>query len=111
MKKLKKDDKVVAIAGNDKGQTGTILSFKGTKGDKVVVQGLNVKKKHVKKQGQQPGRIMDIEAPIHISNLAAADEDGNPVKLKVSMDGKGSKDLVYTKDGKQVLYRSVKKTT
>ena len=42
MKKLKKGDKVVAITGNNKGQTGEILLFKG---DKVLVQGLNVKKK------------------------------------------------------------------
>ena len=108
MKKLKKGDKVVAITGNNKGQTGEILLFKG---DKVLVQGLNVKKKHVKKQGDQPGKIIEIEAPIHRSNLAVADEDGNPIKLKVSIDEKGSKNLVYIKDGKQVLYREVKKTT
>ncbi|SCA63637.1 50S ribosomal protein L24 [Chlamydiales bacterium SCGC AG-110-M15] len=109
MTRLKKGDKIVAITGNDKGQTGEILSFTKDK-NKVVVQGLNVKKKHVKKQGQQPGKIMDMEAPIHISNVAAADEDGKAVKLKISLNDAGEKELVYMKNGKKELYRSVKKS-
>ena len=66
-KKMRKGDRVIAIAGNNKGLTGTVQSFKG---ERVVVQGLNVCKKHIKKTQDAPkGRIVEIERPIHVSNL------------------------------------------
>lgn len=66
-KKIKKGDRVVAISGNFRGQFGTVLSKQG---DKVIVQGLNIRKKHVKpSQQNQRGGIIELEKPIHISNL------------------------------------------
>ncbi len=80
-KKIRKGDRVVAIAGNNKGLMGTVLSRKG---DKVVVQGLNVRKKHVKKSQEAPkGRIVEIERPIHISNVKVCVEGDTAAKLKV----------------------------
>jgi len=107
-KKIRKGDKVVAIAGNYRGQTGTVLSCRG---DKVVVQGLNIRKKHVKPtQQNQRGGILELEKPIHISNLKVCVEGDTPVKLKIRTNKEGERQLVYRIDGKEVLHRSIKKS-
>ena len=106
-KKIRKGDKVVAIAGNSKGQHGTVLKVIG---NKVVVQGLNMCKRHMKRSQQNPqGSILEFERPIQASNFSPALDDGTPVKLKVKVNDKGEKELVY-KDGDEVkIYRSLKK--
>lgn len=107
-KKIRKGDKVLAIAGNNRGKMGTVLSCSG---DKVLVQGLNIRKKHVKPtQQNQRGGIIEMEGPIHVSNLKVCTADETPVKLKVRANKEGNRELVYNKDGKQVLYRSLKKS-
>lgn len=64
---LKVGDKVIVIAGKDKGKEGKLLAKKN---DKVLVEGINMVKKHVKPNGQdQTGGIIDKEAFIHISNV------------------------------------------
>lgn len=107
-KKIRKGDKVIAISGNDRGQAGTVLRVMG---DKVVVQGLNVRKRHMRKQGNQPGRIMELEKPIHISNVKLCVKDDQAVKLHVRTNNEGERELYYKIDGQDVLYRSVKKQT
>lgn len=104
---MRKGDKVVVIAGTEKGQTGTVLRRNE---DRVVIEGLNIRKKHVKpRQKMQPG-IVDMESPMHISNVSFASEEGMPVKLKVKVGKDGSKQLVYSDgSGKEVVYREVKK--
>ena len=58
-KKIREGDQVLVLAGNDKGKTGVVLSRQG---DRVVVQGINIKKKHVKKSEQNPqGGVLDLE--------------------------------------------------
>ncbi|MEI8125107.1 MAG: 50S ribosomal protein L24 [Parachlamydiaceae bacterium] len=107
-KKIRKGDKVVAIAGNYRGQTGTVLSCTA-KG--AIVQGLNVRKKHVKpSQQNQGGGIIEMEKPITISNLKVCTADEKPVKLKVRVNSKGERELVYQVDSKDVLHRSLKKS-
>ncbi|MEI8365079.1 MAG: 50S ribosomal protein L24 [Parachlamydiaceae bacterium] len=107
-KKIRKGDKVVAIAGNYRGQSGTVLSC-SEKG--AVVQGLNVRKKHVKPSEQnQRGGIIEIEKPIHISNLKVSTPDGEGVKLKVRTNNKGERELFYRVDSQEVVHRSVKKS-
>lgn len=105
-KKIRKGDKVIAIAGNYRGQTGTVLSCSGTR---IVVQGINVRKRHMKGQGNQPGRIIELEKPIDISNLKVCNEENQPVKLKVRFDD-GQKQLFYKKNGDDIVYRSMKKS-
>ena len=106
-KKMRKGDKVIVLAGNDRGQTGHVLRIMG---DKVVVQGINVRKRHVKKSQANPqGGIVELEKPIHSSNVSICTEDNKPVKLKVRFSSKGERELFYKLDGKEVLYRSVKK--
>ncbi len=105
-KKIRKGDKVVATAGNYRGMSGTVLSCMG---DKAVVQGLNVRKRHMKGTGEQKGQILEIEKPIHVSNLQVCNEAGKPIKLQVRTNPQGERELYY-KDGSQdVLYRSLKK--
>ena len=69
--KLKTGDKVMVIAGVNKGKEGKIISVLG---DKVVVEGVNVRKKHLKpKYNGGNGEIREVEAPIHISNVMLID--------------------------------------
>ncbi|MCH9610440.1 MAG: hypothetical protein S4CHLAM81_10010 [Chlamydiales bacterium] len=83
-------DEVVVIAGNDKGRSGKVV--RKTK-ERIVVEGVNVRKKHMKRtQENQQGQILDIECPIHISNVMAF------------ADGKGRKLRAHTKDGKKEIY-------
>ena len=70
--KLKTGDKVVVIAGKDKGKEGTITKTLREL-NKVVVEGVNVAKKHVKPNGQQAGSIQEVEMPIHASNVMIID--------------------------------------
>lgn len=106
-KKIRKGDTVMAIAGNYKGQTGTVLSVDA---DKAVVQGLNVRKKHVRRSEQMPqGGIIELEKPIHISNLMICVDDEQPVKVKVKADESGERQLYYKKGDAEVTYRSLKK--
>jgi len=74
--KIKKGDKVVAITGKDKGKTGEVLRVL-RKEERVLVQGLNMVKRHQRPTQASPGGIMDKEAPVHISNVALIDPKGN----------------------------------
>lgn len=106
-KKVRKGDKVVAIAGNERGKVGTVLSRVG---EKVIVQGLNVRKKHVKRSQQHPaGGTLELEKPIHISNLKVCTAEEKPVKLKMRVKKNGERQLVYHSDKQEVVHRSIKK--
>lgn len=69
--KIRKDDKVMVIAGKDKGKVGKVLKILHKK-DRVLVEKVNMVKRHTKANPytQQPGGIVEKEAPIHISNVA-----------------------------------------
>ena len=105
-KKVRKGDRVVVIAGNARGQQGTVLACSG---DRVVIGGVNMRKRHVKKSKEHPqgGRI-DFEAPVHVSNVRACDEKGSPLKLKVRTTDTG-RELVHMVDGQPVVWRSMKR--
>ena len=64
--KLKKGDNVIVLSGNDKGKTGEVLSVI-PKSEKVIVKGINVRKKHVKAAPNREGGIVASEFPIHSS--------------------------------------------
>ena len=80
--KIKKGDKVVVLAGRDKGKTGEVKKVLPTE-LKVIVQGVNVQTKHRKPTQSVPqGGIDKIEAPIHVSNIALADpKTGKPTRV------------------------------
>ncbi len=106
-KKIRKGDRVIAISGNSKGQVGTVQACIG---DKIVVEGLNMRKKHIKPSRDVPkGRIIDLEMPINVSNLKLIAEDNLPIKTKVRVNEQNERHLVYRSGGQEVVYRSVKK--
>jgi large subunit ribosomal protein L24 len=75
--KFKTGDKVIAIAGKDKGNTGRISKVL-SKENKVIVEGLNIVKKHMKPNANnQNGGIVSLEAPINASNVMFVDEKTN----------------------------------
>ena len=108
-KKIRKGDRVVVIAGNAKGQKGNVAAcFE----DRVVVTGVNMRKRHMKRSKAHPqGGRVDIEAPIHISNVRVCDEEGHPLKLKTRKNEQGERELVYLKNGEPVVWRSIKRLT
>lgn len=66
-KAIRKGETVYVIAGNERGKTGTVLAYTG---ERVLVQGLNMRKKHVKRTQASPnGGIVEREMPIHVSNV------------------------------------------
>jgi large subunit ribosomal protein L24 len=71
-KLIKKGTNVKVITGNDKGRTGSVLKVIG---DRVVVQGVNIRKKHKKRNSEVPtATITEMEASIHISNVCKFEE-------------------------------------
>ena len=79
--KIKKGDKVVIIAGKDKGKTGEVLRVV-PKDMRVLVQGVNMVKRHTRPAMGQPGGIVEKEAAIHVSNVAHIDpQSGKPTRV------------------------------
>ena len=88
--KIKKGDKVVVLAGRDKGKTGEIVQVMPRE-DRALVRGVNLVKRHQRQTAAQEGGIISKEAPIHLSNLAYADpKDGKPTRVgfKILDDGR-----------------------
>lgn len=104
-KKICRGDQVMALTGNNRGLSGAVLSVQGTQ---VLVQGLNVRKKHIKPSELHPkGGIVDREMPIHISNLRVC-VDGKPVKLKTRLTEGGGRELYYMNGENAISYRVLK---
>lgn len=88
--KIKKGDKVVVTTGANKGAKGEVLKV-DLKNSRVLIQGVNMVKKHKKPTQQSAGGIETIEAPIHVSNVALADPksgEATRVGYKTLKDGK-----------------------
>ena len=102
MQKIRKGDKVVVLAGKDKGRTGEVLSV-APKEDKAVVRGINVVKRHQRQTQTQEAGIISKEAPIHLSNLAVADpKDGKPTRVGFRVEKDGKKVRVAKRSGELI---------
>ena len=98
--RLKKDDTVKIIAGKDKGLTGKIVKVDPVK-ERVIVQGANMVKKTMKKQNaHDKGGIVEVEAPIHVSNVALVSK-GSVSKIGYKMEN--GKKVRYAKKTGEVL--------
>ena len=86
--KIKKGDRVVVLAGRDKGRQGEVLRV-WPKEDRLLVSGLNLVKRHTRPSQTDPqGGIKTKEAPLHISNVAFVDpKSGEPTRVGFRMDG------------------------
>ena len=94
-----KGDQVMITSGNDKGATGEILRII-TKKNRVVVQGVNIRSKHLKPSQASPqGGIVRREMPIHISNVSPV-VDGKPTRVRFETTSDGSKVRIAVRDGK-----------
>ena len=95
MRKIKKGDDVIVITGKDKGKRGTVLTVRDD--DRVVVQNINMIKRHTKGNPNRgtPGGIIEREAAIHVSNIALF----NPAKGGADRTG-----IKVLEDGKKVRY-------
>ncbi len=99
---IKKGDKVIVITGADKGKTG-VVQRAYPKLEKVVVEGINVKKKHRKPTQQNPeGAILDIYAPIHVSNVSLIDPKTKKATRVGIKEVKGKKVRYAKKSGELI---------
>ena len=101
--RIYRGDQVMVVAGKDKGQVGTVSKVY-RKENRLLVEGLNLVKKHVKRSGDNPGGIITMEAPIHYSNVNLVDpvtgasvrartrflDDGTKVRYTVGRNASGS---------------------
>lgn len=97
--RVKKGDTVMVITGKDSKKTGKILRIFSKK-ERVVVEGLNIVKRHTRARGNQPGGIEEKEAPLHISNVMLyCQKCGKPVRIKRNLLENGEKVRVCIKCG------------
>ena len=91
--KIKKGDRVVVLAGKDKGRTGEVTKVMPTE-NRVMVQGVNMVQRHTRPSQADPqGGIKNKEASLHLSNVAIADANGKASRVGFRMD-----------DGKKVRF-------
>lgn len=100
--KIRKGDNVIVISGKDRGKTGKVLeAFPRTEG--VLVEGVNLKKKHQKPQrSNQKGQIVETARPIHVSNVMLVDPSGGE-RTRVGFKMEGEKKVRIAKKSKTTL--------
>ncbi|MDP4620692.1 MAG: 50S ribosomal protein L24 [Thermoleophilia bacterium] len=86
--RVKKGDRVMCVAGKDKGRTGTVLDVMPADG-RVLVEGINIVKRHTKaRPPDDPGGIIEKPAPIHLSNVMPIDpSDDKPCRVRIEEKG------------------------
>ena len=95
--KLKKGDKVIVIAGSNKGKEGIIKKVLRQE-NRVIVEGVNIVHRHQKGNGQTSGGILDIEAPINASNVMLLDpKTKKPTRVGITIDEKTNKKVRISK--------------
>src|SRR5690606_5809430 len=103
--KVKKDDMVLVIAGKDKGARGKVIAA-FPKINKVLVEGVNMVKKHTRIQtnqrGSKTGGIVTQEAPIDVSNVMVIDSDGKPTRVGYRIGSDGKKVRISRRNGKEI---------
>ena len=103
MLRIKRDDKVIVIAGKDKGKAGKVIKVLTGK-NQVVVENVNLAKKAVKKSDQYPnGGFIDLERPVNISNVMLCDAKSNkPARFGSNVLKDGSKVRICKKSGETI---------
>ena len=106
--KIRRDDTVRIITGKDRGKTGRVLRVDPDK-RKVFVEGANIVKRHIKprtlrdtQRAQEMGGIVEMEGPIHVSNVMLIDPDsGQPTRVSIKREG-GRRVRLAKKSGKEI---------
>ncbi|MFY9624921.1 MAG: 50S ribosomal protein L24 [Rhodoplanes sp.] len=100
--KIRKGDKVVVLAGRDKGRTGEVIEVRPGE-NRAVVRGVNMVKRHQKQTAGQEGGIISKEAPIHLSNIAIADpKSGKPTRVGFRIEADGRKVRIAKRSGAEI---------
>jgi len=100
--KIKKGDKVVVIAGRDKGKSGEVIEMKIAE-NRVVVRGVQMVRRHQRQTAKQEGGIISKESSIHISNVALADpKGGKPTRVGFKTLGDGTKVRIARRSGEHI---------
>jgi large subunit ribosomal protein L24 len=100
---VKKGDQVMVIAGDSKGQKGQVREVLVNK-SRAIVSGVNMMKKHQKANAKHPkGGIIEMEAPVHLSNLMVIDGSGKPTRIGRKEDAKTGKLVRYSKKTGEVI--------
>ncbi len=103
MKKIRRDDEVIVIAGKDKGKRGKVVTVRAD--GRLVVSGINMIKKHQKPNPMlgTPGGIVEKEAPIQASNVAILNPETNKAdRVGFAFSEEGKKQRVFKSTGKPV---------
>jgi large subunit ribosomal protein L24 len=106
--RIRRDDTVRVIAGKDRGRTGRVKSV-DPKHNRVYVEGVNIVKRHIKprtlrdtQRAQELGGIVEMEGPIHVSNVMLVDpSSGEPSRVGVTRED-GKRTRVAKKSGKEI---------
>ena len=106
--RIRRDDQVLVIAGKDKGRRGRVLRTDPEK-QKVYVEGANIIKRHTKprtlrdtQRAQEIGGIVEMEGPIHVSNVMLIDPETNePTRVGIKREG-GRRLRIAKKSGKEI---------
>ncbi|MCS4504082.1 50S ribosomal protein L24 [Arhodomonas aquaeolei] len=104
MRKIRKGDEVIVIAGKDKGRRGRVLRVLPEK-ERVVVENVNVAKKHQRANPQAgvQGGIVDKEMPLHVSNVAIYNaKTGKADRVGIRVEGDGRKVRVFKSNNEQI---------
>ena len=97
--KIRKGDRVRVLSGKDRGKEGEVMSADPRAG-KVIVEGVNVAKKHQKPtRSMQQGGIIDKAMPIDVSNVSLIDSSGRPTRVGYRVDANGEKSRVSRRSG------------
>ena len=100
--KIKKGDKVVVLAGRDKGRSGEVLRVI-PKEERAIVRGINLVQRHQRQTASQEAGIVSKEATVHLSNLAFADpKDGKPTRVGFKVLDDGRKVRVAKRSGEMI---------
>lgn len=100
--KIKKGDRVAVITGRDKGKTGEVLRVL-RKNNRVLVQGVNMVKRHQGPTQVSAGGIMEKEAPVHISNVALIDpKSDRPTRVGYRIEKDGRKVRIARRSGEAI---------
>lgn len=103
MLRIKKNDQVIVLAGKDKGKSGRIIEVDHKK-ERVIVESINkVKKSQRRTQTNPQGGFVDIEKPIHISNVALIDKKTNkPTRIGIKILKDGTKVRISKRSGEVI---------
>ncbi len=100
--RIKKGDEVIVLAGRERGKRGVVREVMPTEG-KALVQDINISKRHFKPGRARQAGIVDVEQPIHLSNLALVDpKTSKPTRVRVRELASGKKVRIAIASGEQM---------